>query len=109
MRRRYQARRQADDAVLEGLRQKPVARSAHEVAIELGWPWRVVAQALKRLVAAGEVLTQVHEYRDSCSRPRATVRYRAPSATAPALPAWLAGEVLPIRAARLVVGRASLG
>ncbi|MEF8760785.1 MAG: hypothetical protein V5B36_13990 [Candidatus Accumulibacter sp. UW25] len=69
----------------------------------------MVAQALKRLVAAGEVLTQVHEYRDSCSRPRATVRYRAPSATAPALPAWLAGEVLPIRAARLVVGRASLG
>ena len=29
--------------------------TAREIAAELGWPWRVVARALKRMAAKGEV------------------------------------------------------
>lgn len=102
---------QAEQAVLAHLARHTEAVPARTVAMELGWPWRVVARVLARLVAAGSVRRVEHISRDSRYRRRVEVRYRAMPVAhlSEALPAWLAPRVHPVTGARLVVGRATLG
>lgn len=99
---------QAEGMVLARIRQHTTARSAHEIATEMGWPWRVVARTLQRLITQGEVQQVVCEFRGPRSRPRRVTRYKAARAALPELPTWLTGDVHPVCGARLVKGRASM-
>jgi hypothetical protein len=110
MPKREQARQRAEDAVLNRLRQHNIPRSAVELAGELGWPWRIVARALLRLAARGDVRQITRTHQAARFRKRSTVCYLAESHQAPALPAWLTGgEVFPVCGAKRIQGRASQG
>ena len=111
MDRRHAQNLQAEQAVLAHLARHPSAVPARTVALELGWPWRVVARGLARLALSGEVRRIEDVSRDARHRPRVLVRYQAvaPAHLAGVLPPWMLQKVHPVTGARLVVGRATLG
>ena len=101
----------AEQIILDTLARHTEAVPARTVAMELGWPWRVVARALARLALSGEVRRIEHITRDARHRPRVQTTYQAvPGAhLSAALPPWLVPRVHPVVGARLVQGRATLG
>ncbi len=111
MDRRHSQYLQGEQAVLARLTRHPSALPARVLALELGWPWRVVARALARLAAAGSARRIEVTSRDSRYRPRVQTTYQAvaPAHLTGVLPSWLVPQVHPVTGGRLVVGRATLG
>lgn len=94
-------RAQAERMLLEKVRRGEWV-SALEMAGRLGWPWRVVARAMQRMGARGELEAKIEEWKSKRSRVRRTTKYRKPVAsTAP--PSWLAPRPAPVVGARPVV------
>jgi hypothetical protein len=76
---RTQRREMAETAALAALRaQRKPWSSARDLAKATGRPWRSVARALLRMVAAGQVQQHIIEWQDPRSRQRETRLYRAP-------------------------------
>jgi len=75
---REKRRRAAEDSALAALKanRKPWV-GAYDLARATGLPWRIVARALLRMVAAGKVEEKFHEWKDANYRPRETRLYRA--------------------------------
>jgi len=75
---REKRRRAAEDSALAALRANRKSWvSANDLAKATGHPWRSMARALLRMVAAGKVEEKFHEWTDKNYRPRETRLYRA--------------------------------
>lgn len=75
--------------------------SATQLAERVGWPWRVVARALQRLMWRSLLETKVREWKSRRYRTRRTTLYRRrkPSAV---VPSWLSPAALPVAGGRVV-------
>lgn len=75
--------------------------SAMELAERVGWPWRVVARALQRLMWRSLLSSMTREWKSRRYRTRRTTLYRRqmPSAV---VPSWLSPVARPVVGARPV-------
>ena len=75
--------------------------SAMQLADRVGWPWRVVARALQRLMWRSLLETKTVEWKSRRYRTRRTTLYRrrVPSVV---VPSWLSPVARPVAGGRVV-------
>lgn len=67
--------------------------TAKELALEVGYPWRVVARAMARLASHTSIEQQCHEWISTRFRTRRCFVYRKLVTSHVAYPSWLAPQL----------------
>jgi hypothetical protein len=107
MGKRDVARRRAESEVLHRLSHRGQTATAREIALEMGWPWQIVARALQRLAAANRVTREELVRKDRRSRIRRVVRFKPIARSPDNLPQWLQPKIADVVGAHLIHGHAN--